>query len=257
MPNFRTEWNSALRSRTSEASVRTDSWNLPAPPGFRGLDPELPVTQYQRHLPHWRQDGATYFVTFRLADSLPQSKLNELRGIREEWGRRHPPPRSSADWDWIAKETMTRTEKWLDEGFGSCGLGEPGRAELVAEAMQRFDGDRYQLFSHVVMPNHAHLLVKPLQPHHDPLEKILQSWKAWTARETHCRWGGEGQVWQDESYDRIVRDEEHLYRCVQYIGRNPAKAGRSRERCCCWIRPEWIAAGWKFEPERPVGPLSP
>src|SRR6516165_10187995 len=65
-------------------------WNLPAPPGFQGLHPDKPVTVYQRHLPHWRQEGATYFVTFRLADSLPQYKLDELAALKEESERRHP-----------------------------------------------------------------------------------------------------------------------------------------------------------------------
>jgi hypothetical protein len=65
-------------------------WNLPPPPCFQGLHPDKPVTVYQRHLPHWRQDGATYFVTFRLADSLPQSKLDELAALKEAWQRRHP-----------------------------------------------------------------------------------------------------------------------------------------------------------------------
>ena len=49
--------------------------NPAPPPGFRGLNPEQPVQIYYRHLPHWRQAGATYFVTFRLADALPQEKL--------------------------------------------------------------------------------------------------------------------------------------------------------------------------------------
>ena len=62
-------------------------WNLPTPPGFQGLYPDMPVTIYHRHLPHWRQDGATYFVTFRLADSLPQSKLDELATLKKEWER--------------------------------------------------------------------------------------------------------------------------------------------------------------------------
>jgi hypothetical protein len=66
-------------------------WNLPPPPGFQGLHPDKPVTVYQRHLPHWRQDGATYFVTFRLADSLPQSKLEELAGLKAAWERRELP----------------------------------------------------------------------------------------------------------------------------------------------------------------------
>jgi putative transposase len=59
-------------------------WNLAIPPGFQGLRENLDLKVYMRHLPHWRQDGATYYVTFRLADSLPQSKLDELAGLRKE-----------------------------------------------------------------------------------------------------------------------------------------------------------------------------
>jgi hypothetical protein len=59
--------------------------------------------------------------------------------------------------------------------------------------------------------------------------------------------GTTGEVWQDECYDRIVRDEEHLYRCLQYIGRNPTMAGLTRDECPLWINPEWLALGWKFE----------
>ena len=43
--------------------------------GFRGLDPQQPIVQKHGHLPHWEQSGATYFVTFRLADSLPANVL--------------------------------------------------------------------------------------------------------------------------------------------------------------------------------------
>jgi hypothetical protein len=65
-------------------------WNLTAPPGFRGLRSDEGVTVYVRHLPHWRQRGATYFVTFRLADSLSQAKLRELAAWRDQWWRQHP-----------------------------------------------------------------------------------------------------------------------------------------------------------------------
>ncbi|HUT10466.1 MAG TPA: hypothetical protein VMY42_08220, partial [Thermoguttaceae bacterium] len=82
--------------------MSAESWNLSAPPGFQGLQDDKPVTRYIRHLPHWRRDGATYFVTFRQADSLPQSRLRELREIKEEWQRKHPPPRSQADWESLA-----------------------------------------------------------------------------------------------------------------------------------------------------------
>jgi putative transposase len=68
------------------------NWNLQPPPGFQGLREDLRLTVYEQILPHWRQDRATYFVTFRLDDSLPQSKLRELEFFMAEWQRRHPQP---------------------------------------------------------------------------------------------------------------------------------------------------------------------
>jgi REP element-mobilizing transposase RayT len=228
----------------------SDTWNLPAPPGFRGLDVAGTVSKYYRHLPHWRQDGASYFVTLRLADSLPQCKLNELRQIRRQWERAHPQPRSEEAWERLFRETVCRAERWLDQGMGSCVLADDTAAELVRQSLHYFDHDRYELGSHVIMPNHVHLVVRPLQPERYPLEKLLQSWKRYTSRQIHLSLGRNGTLWQQESFDRIVRDEEHLYRCLQYIGRNPARAARSRQQCHGWVRPEWQALGWGFEAER-------
>ncbi|MBS0204754.1 MAG: hypothetical protein JSS49_17755 [Planctomycetes bacterium] len=56
-----------------------------------------------------------------------------------------------------------------------------------------------------------------------------------------------GAVWQEESYDRIIRDEEHLYRVVQYVGRNPSQGGLPRTDWYRWLHPDWEACGWKFE----------
>lgn len=71
-------------------------WNRPPPPGFQGLRPDMPIEVYVRNLPHRRQNGATYFVTYRLGDSLPESRLHELRALKAEWERRHRPPYSEA-----------------------------------------------------------------------------------------------------------------------------------------------------------------
>jgi putative transposase len=95
------------------------------------------------------------------------------------------------------------------------------------------------------MPNHAHFLILPLLEH--SLESIVQSWKQFSAKRINQRLGKSGSVWQEESFDRIVRDEEHMYRCLQYIGANPSKAGLSAAECPRWIRPEWEACGWRFQ----------
>src|SRR5207245_1325965 len=119
-------------------------WNLCPPPGFQGLHPDKPVTTYVRHLPHWRQEGATYFVTFRLGDALPQSKLDELEQVRRAWEQQHPFPRTDAQLEQLARESMRRVEKWLDQGMGSCRLQDPQAAKRIVDAMHHFDGQRYE-----------------------------------------------------------------------------------------------------------------
>jgi REP element-mobilizing transposase RayT len=221
-------------------------WNLPAPPGFQGLRHELPVQYYVRNLPHWRQDGATYFVTFRLADSLPQSKLRELREFKAEWERRNPDPRSRDQMEDLARETMRRVEKWLDAGAGSCLLRASTYAAVVVEKLQYFADTRYQLGCYVVMPNHVHVAVRPLHPGEFPLEDLIGSWKKFSAVEINRCQSQVGPLWQEEAFDRMIRDEEHLFRVIRYIGSNPELAGIPRQSCPLWINPEWVAAGWKF-----------
>lgn len=230
----------------SHKSQHRSTWNLPAPPGFHGLRDDKEVTIYLRHLPHWRQDGATYFVTFRLHDSLPQGKLRELAAWRAEWERGHPPPHGDKTRDEFSREVMLRVEAWLDQGMGSCVLKHPDISAAVAQTMHRFDARRYELGAYVIMPNHVHALLRPLDGEKDPLERILQSWKRFSARRINERLRRAGSLWQEESFDRIVRDEEHLYRCIQYIGTNAARAGLSAQACPRWIRPEWTALGWGF-----------
>jgi putative transposase len=190
-------------------------WNLPPPPGFQGLHPDKPVGAYTRHLPHWRQDGATYFVTFRLGDSLPQAKLEELDEFRREWERLHPEPRSNVEQEEIAKAVMERVERWLDQGMGSCVLKEARFAAILTQAMHHFDGIRYELDAYVVMPNHAHVIIRPTQCELHSLEAIVGSWKQYSSRRINKLLERKGDLWQEESFDRIIRDEEHLYRALQ------------------------------------------
>jgi hypothetical protein len=40
---------------------------------------ELAKNSQSRYLPHWESPQGIYFVTFRLADSLPKAQLNKFR----------------------------------------------------------------------------------------------------------------------------------------------------------------------------------
>jgi putative transposase len=84
------------------------------------------------------------------------------------------------------------------------------------------------MISFVVMPNHLHsLFVQNLEW---PLEKLIHSWKRFTAREINKLLERSGSIWQRDYFDRLVRDERHFANCVRYIRRNPEKARRSADQ---------------------------
>src|SRR5207302_565996 len=113
-------------------------------------------------------------------------------------------------------------EEWLDQGHGGCILRHSQIAATVADSLRHFDGVRYALDSFVVMPNHVHVLV---QPHEDnALSEILHSWKSFSAKAINKFRERPGIVWQDENYDRMVRDFEELERYRDYIKENPVAA---------------------------------
>ena len=194
----------------------------PAPP-FTAFDPSTPVAIYSRHLPHWRQDGATYFVTFRLADSIPQEKLRQWVREQEEWLEKNPEPHTPAQRAEFHEKFTDRFHHWLDAGTGACVLRKPEISAIVEAALRHFDGERYALGHFVVMPNHVHAVVKPMQEH--LLKDILHSWKSFTANQINKALDRNGALWQDESFDCIVRSTAQLDKVAFYIQENPAKAG--------------------------------
>lgn len=227
--------------------VVDELWNLNAPLGFQGLRDDIPLRVYYRHMPHWRQLGATYFVTFRLADSLPNFRLRELDQLKSDWEKRNPGVRDKRKLEVLARMIFERIELWLDQGTGCCVLRDERISLLVLNSLHHFHEHRYELGASVVMPNHVHCVIRPYATKKIELEHIIGSWKSFTARRINAMLGQNGKLWQDESYDRIVRDEQHLWRCVQYIGHNPKKANLSNEACRLWINPKWHALGWRFE----------
>ena len=196
---------------------------------------ETPVLQYfnpygglsisARNLPHWEQQDAIYFITFRLADSLPKGKLVQWQEERHQWLKAHPEPLSEDDQEEYSKQFPERLNQWLDAGAGACILKQQEVGEIVATALNYFNGQRYNLYDFVVMPNHVHLLVQPISGNN--LSKIMHSWKSFTAHEITKHLNQAGMIWQDESYDHLVRNEEEYLHFRRYIANNPEKAGLS------------------------------
>jgi REP element-mobilizing transposase RayT len=223
------------------------NWNLPAPPEFQGFRDDLPLEIDEQHLPHWRQPGATYFVTFRLGNSLPVNRVRELQKLRSIWESKTSGLRSQVDLDEFSRELFRRLDRWLDSGSGSCVLRNPELAALLVKEMHKSDETRAEIGCYVIMPNHVHAIVRPLQTHRSALDEVVRAWKGASAFAINRTRGATGRRWQREGFDRIIRDEEHLYRVIQYIGRNPRRAGLDPKSTPLWLRPSWQALGWRFE----------
>src|SRR5687767_9749970 len=110
-------------------------------------------------LPHWEQPGASYFITFRLADAVPVSLQLEWERERKIWMENHPKPWTSETEKEYHLHFSARMDKWLDTGYGECHLRRPECREVVQSCIE---GEyEHQVCQHawVIMPNHVHLLV--------------------------------------------------------------------------------------------------
>ncbi len=199
-----------------------DNGGQECPTSQNFLNPWGKIQKHEHHLPHWQQGPIFYFVTWRLADALPANKLKQWQDEKETWRSLHPKP-----WDRGAEKEYhsrfsRRIDEWLDAGTGSCLLRKPQLSEIVADALKHFDGIRYDLNAFVIMPNHVHVLFRLRNGFR--LEKILQSWKGFSARKINQVSGRRGSLWQNNYWDRMIRNEQHFMKCRDYIRDNPIKA---------------------------------
>jgi len=183
------------------------------------FDPDAATEVRRRSLPHWNQRATTYFVTFRLADSLPARQRVALETERKQWLALNPPPHNEHQASEFNRTFTKRIHQWLDAGYGSCILARQEIFTLVEGTLKFFDGQRYLLGEHIVMPNHVHALVEPLDGH--DLSRILHTWKSYSAHQMNKMTGSRGPIWHRESFDHIVRSPRQLDRIEQYIRDNP------------------------------------
>ena len=184
---------------------------------------------YKRRLPHIQIAGTTYFITFRLANSLPVEALDKLAEEKHKINKLPESQKESAHRMWFAKY-----DDYLDQALhGNLYLKNEQIADMVAESILFRDGKVYDLIAYCIMPNHVHLVYTPRLKEKDiyfGLTEILHSLKRHTAREANKILQRSGTFWQDESYDHFIRDNAELERIVKYVLYNPVKAGLVKEQ---------------------------
>lgn len=164
--------------------------------------------RYRRRLPHLQKADADLFITFCTgARKILPGKARDLV-----------------------------LEHCLREGGAMPFAGEGAHAT--------FHKPRIQLHAVIVMPDHVHMLLTPLRDENGwpfPLQDILQCLKGTTAHRINKMLGTSGPVWEEESFDHVLRSEESLKEKCEYIRQNPVRAKlvrRPEEYRWLWLDPE-------------------
>ena len=196
---------------------------------FTPFNPEETVLVHRQNLPHWRQGGCTYFVTSRLADSVPKELADAWRLGRDAWLHAHGIPDTSALHSLpheaqkeYQREFTAKFHDLLDAGHGACVLAYPDCAKILVAKLLDGNGTDYHLDAWCIMPNHFHALVEPTGA--KTLSEIVKKWKGGSAFLINQLLGRSGSIWQAEPYDHIVRSEAQLEHFRSYIAKNPTKA---------------------------------
>ena len=197
----------------------------------------------RRRLPHWDVEDATYFVTACLHGSIPAQGWIRLRKFREQLDRQpQPPDLTEEEWEIRKnKQAFAEYDKVLDHESHIRHFDNHDACTEMEKTLRFFAGDRYELFAFVVMPSHFHWVFHPRAEWvhaweeeqrssntsrvQSPRQHIMQSVKGYSARHCNPLLGLKGEFWQDESYDHVVRNDDELFRIIQYIENNPVKAG--------------------------------
>ena len=187
------------------------------------------------YLPHLQLDDAIYFITYRLADSLPRHVLENLE-LEHQALIRQIGDMTAVERLTVRRAFLRRLNSYLDAGYGQCHLRDERVAQVVVDNWKYFDEERYRLLAWCVMPNHAHVVIHLFSG--ADLAKVVMSWKGYSSRVANQILGRSGEpFWYREYYDYCPRNERELQRIIEYVIQNPSKIGLKN-----W--PFVGAAGW-------------
>jgi len=172
------------------------------------------------------------FVTWRLAFTIPQVLRNRLIEFKLQVINKPIESNSTSteDSDYLKDKHYF---EYYDTLLGQDSsipqfLNQPELAKVVVTALHFYDLKQYNLLCHCVMPNHVHMMIKPMKrTDGNPflLRDIMRNIKGYTSKEISKIRQSTGMVWQPESYDRVMRSEKELQNTIEYTLYNPVKAG--------------------------------
>lgn len=162
----------------------------------------------RRHLPHLYLPFGTYFITFRINGTLPLDIINSYKYDRDK-----------------SINNFINYDLYLDKLTNNkITLLQPDIAAICKDSFTFYNGKKYVLISYCIMANHIHMLIT-LRNSNTNISQILKVVKGFSSYKINKLLGLSGTFWQNESYDRFIRDDAELFFTIKYILLNPVCAG--------------------------------
>ncbi len=198
---------------------------------------------YQRKLPHFHPHEGVLFITFRVDFPIPERFLFDLNYYKKELELSYlEMSDKTANQAIIRKKLFAFTDDFYHTHKCSIGLTDnQDIANIVFSKIIALNGVMYYLYTFTLMPNHVHILIKPINQ--SSIGDIMKSIKGETSRRINQLLNRAGTFWYREYYDHWVRDNKELVNILDYIRQNPVKAGLVQNPDAwqwTWINPDFL-----------------
>ncbi len=193
--------------------------------------------RYRRNLPHIQPIGGLLFVTYHVKGSIPHQQIEKWAADYEcekmqiqHSGKTDKETQLSL----LREQYFFKYDKYLEKQGEMHFIKDEKLAKVVANSLHFWDGKKLELICYCIMSNHVHATFQLYE--HDENEKpvyldvILKSIKQFSATACNQLLERKGKFWQEESYDRLVRDSNELHNVIEYTLDNPIKAGLCQNR---------------------------
>jgi len=197
--------------------------------------PEL-VEKHRRFLPHHQETGQIISLTLRLEGTLPHhiiALIQEMKSVMADKGDQLTDSLQLQLYEHYHQLLAMYDDQLGKHKPAGIDLSKPDFARVVTTAFHFYADSLYQLYAYCVMPNHIHLLIRPLPQKSGQYAKtsdIVRRIKGYTGFKLNELNNSTTTVWHPDYFDRFVRNAKDLYNLVQYILNNPHKAGLVTEQ---------------------------
>ena len=184
----------------------------------------------RRSLPHWLVADRTYFVTRRIANSLPAAVVEELRAERDALHQQKCSDESR--WLKLYRAQFVRVDEILDadKENDECKLTNGDIPNIILKSLDWLVHDAgWCIYAATIMSTHIHLVMRNNKGRTGELLDDIEKFKRFTGSAANRSVGRTGRFWARDDFDHWCRTQDKVNSAITYVRQNPVKAGLVKE----------------------------